>query len=204
MRNREVISYSRAGLIRARNIVAFLIACVVLFSCAVPPAATETKAPLLTDIPDDQMPVFAIETDGEGNELILSVEDEIALIEVHSQSGIGSATIVLLSGAPPQNIVMRMYLQGLEQFRLLYDESVLSASVSSSDISSVNESLISTEGEEYPLTQDSPLWLDIRVVTPEDNPGIPLSQGYFEITLPKEILHGGQRSFSIHWVDFFR
>jgi hypothetical protein len=31
-----------------------------------------------------------------------------------------------------------------------------------------------------------------------------LDQRYFEIRLPKDLLHDGRRSFSIRWIDFYR
>lgn len=184
--------------------LSLLIACIMMFGCTAPPDVPEAKVPILTDTPEGQVPHFAIAADSDGNELTVSAQGETTVIELHSQSGIGSATVELVSGALPQNIVLRLHLQGLEQFRLLYDGTEVTTSVASSDISNIIESVTSTEGGEHSITPDSPLWLGIRVVSGEDSPHIPLDQGYFEITLPKDFLHDGRRSFSIRWIDFYR
>ena len=179
-------------------------ACIVMFGCAALLVAPETQVPLLTDTPDTQVPRFAIAADSDGNEVTVSAEGETTLIEVHSQSGIGSATVELVSGAPSQNIVLRLHLKGLEQFRLLYDETVVTASVAGNDIGSIIESATLSEGGEYSITPDSPLWLHIRIVSSRVAPDIPLDQGHFEITLPRDFLHDEHRSFSIRWIDFYR
>jgi len=176
----------------------------MMVGCTASPVAPEAQVPPLTDTPEAQVPNFAIAADNGGNELTVNAQGDTALIEVHSQSGIGSATVELLSGAPPQDIVLRLHLQGLEQFRLLYDGTVVTASVTGDDIDNIIESATSTGGGEQSITPDSLLWLDIRVVSGEDTPHIPLDQGYFEITLPKNFLNDGRRSFSIRWIDFYR
>ena len=181
-----------------------LIVCTVMFGCTATPVAPEAQARLLTDTPEAQVPHFAIAADSDGSELTVSAQGETTLIDVRSQSGMGSATVELVSGEPPQNIVLRLHLQGLEQFRLLYDGTVVTASVAGNDIGSILESATLSEGGERPLTPDSPLWLDIRIVSGQAAPQIPLGQRHFEIRLPKDLLHDGRRSFSIRWIDFYR
>ncbi len=168
-------------------------ACTMLFGCTAPPAA-----------PEAQVPRFAIAADSGGNELTVSAAGEMTLFDVYSQSGIGSATVELVSGGPPQDIVLRLHLQGLEQFRLLYDGAIVTASVSGNDIGNLVESATLAEVGERPITPDSPLWLDIRIVSGQASPQTPLDQRHFEIRLPKDLLQEGRRSFSIRWIDFFR
>ncbi len=158
----------------------------------------------MTGSPEAKLPRFSISTDSSGNELAVSVTAETAFFDLQSQSGSGSATIELVSGAPPQNLLLRLHLAGLEQFRLSFDGTVVTASVASSDIGNITESVISTGGAEQSISPDSPLWLDMRVVSDENQPHIPLDRGYFEITLPKDFLVEGRRSFSIRWLDFYR
>jgi hypothetical protein len=189
---------------RTCHIFGLLIVCIVMFGCTVPPVAPEAQVRLLTDTPEAQVPHFALAADSDGNELMVSAQGETTLIDVRSQSGIGSGTVELVSGAPPQNIVVRLYLKGLEQFRLSYDGTVVTASVTGNDIDSLIESATLSEGGERPITPDSPLWLDIRTGSSQATPQIPLDQKHFEIRLPKDLLHDGRRSFSIRWIDFFR
>ncbi len=179
-------------------------ACTVMFGCTATPVAPEAQARLLTDTPEAQVSRFALAADGDGGELTVSAQGETTLIDLRSQSGIGSATVELVSGEPPQNIVLRLHLQGLEQFRLLYDGTVVTASVSGNDIGNLVESATLSEGGERPITPGSPLWLDIQIVSSQAAPQTPLDQRHFEIRLPKDLLHDGRRSFSIRWIDFFR
>jgi hypothetical protein len=201
MRNIPASLLSDTRLMRTLNTLCLLLACIVMFGCTASPVAPEAKIPLLTAT---LMPRFVITSDNNSNELTVTAQDETAFVDVHSQSGIGSAAVELVSGTPLQDIVLRLHLRGLEQFRLFYDGTVVTASVDSNDVNNIIESATSPEGEEYSLTPDSSLWLDIRVVSAEAEPRIPLDQGHFEIMLPKDFLGEEHRSFSIEWIDFYR
>jgi len=178
---------------RTHYVLSLLLACSLMAGCAAPLGAPETPAP-----------VFRLTAEGNGNELTVSTEGETAIVDVQSQSGIGSATIKLVSGEFPENIVLRLHIQGLEEFSLSYNETTITASVSSSDSRSVFQSVASPEEGERPITPDSPSWLDITIVSDQATPHIPLDQGYFEITLPKGLLTEADSSFSIQWIDFYR
>jgi hypothetical protein len=159
----------------------------------VPSGASETRPP-----------VFTAAAEGDGNELKVSVEGETAVVDVQSRSGIGAATVELASGTPPETIVVRLHVSGLESFRLSYEQTTITVAVSSSDSRSILQEVSSPDGGTSPLTFDSPLWLDIRAVSEQATPTIPLQQGYFEIRLPKQLLSDRQRSFTIRWIDFYR
>jgi hypothetical protein len=176
-----------------RHTFGLLITCLLMTGCTVSPGALPTPTP-----------AFTAAAEGEGNELKVSVEGEAVAIDVHSRSGIGAATVELVSGAPPENIVVRLSLQGLEEFRLSSEGIVVTASVSSGDAGRVAQSLGLPEGGEQTLAPDSPLWLDIRIVSDQTPPRLPLEQGYFEVALPKDFLREGRRTFAIRWIDFYR
>ena len=59
---------------------------------------------------------------------------------------------------------------------------------------------------ESPITPESDDWLDIEImsVAGEEQPSLPLENGYIEVHLPPRFLREGHASFSIHWVDFYR
>ena len=178
---------------RTHFALSLLLAGSLTAGCAAPLGAPETPAP-----------VIRVTAEGDGNKLTVSSEAETAIIDVQSQSGIGFATIELVSGVFPENILLRLHVKGLEEFQLTYGGTVISASVSSRDSGSVIQSVASPEEGERPITPDSPSWLDIAIVSDPATPRIPLDQGYFEITLPKGLLSAGDRSFSIQWIDFYR
>ena len=168
--------------------------------CTVLPLGPEVQVTLITpttamQIPTAQPPLFKIATDKGGDDLSVSNAGETAIFDVRSQSGIGSATIELVAGTAPRKILVRLHLSGLEEFRLLYENTVIAVSISNRDIGSVSERSISPDGKEEPIEPDSPLWMDTRVVP---------DQEYFEITLPEDLLNDGRRSFSMRWIDFYR
>jgi hypothetical protein len=154
--------------------------------------------------PETRPPVFTAAAEGDGNELKVSVEGETVVVDVQSRSGIGAATVELASGTPPETIVVRLHVNGLESFRLSYEQTAIAAAVSSGDSRSMLQEVSSPDGGTSPLTSDSPLWLDIRAVSAQATPTIPLQEGYFEIRLPKGLLSDRQRSFTIRWIDFYR
>jgi len=165
------------------------------------PSTTEVQTP--ASMSEDLPPVFSIASDDTGNEVAVSVEGETAIFDVRSERGIGSATVELVSGSP-QTIVLRVHLQGLEEFRLMYNEVTLIASVSSRDVDGVAERVVLPDGAEQSLVLGDPLWIDIRIVSDQDVPSIPLDQGYFEVKLPNNFLNEARRTFSIRWIDFYR
>jgi len=151
-----------------------------------------------------EAPMFQVKAEGEGANVAISVEGKVATLDIRSRSGIGRATVERLSGPAPEKIVVRLRLKGLEEFRLSYDRTVVTARVSSSDERNITQSLDSPGGDERPITSDDPHWMEIKIVSDRAAPRIPLEQGHFEITLPKDVLGKGRRSFSIQWIDFYR
>jgi len=177
----------------AQHALGLLLAGFLMAGCAAPPGAPGTDAP-----------VFSVSTAGEGNAVTVNASEETAIVEVRSQSGIGAASIELVSGTLPANFVVRLHLQGLEEFRLTYEGMAIAASVSSSGYPDIFQSVRSPEAGERPIAPDSPFWMNIGIVSEAATPRIPLDQGYFEITLPEAFRREGRRSFTIHWIDFYR
>lgn len=154
-----------------------------------------------------ESPMFQVKAEGDDVKTAISVEANVVRLDIRSRSGIGQATFERVSGSLPEKIVVRLYLKGLEEFRLLHDLSREGAEVivrvSSSD-GSVTQSLCSRGDDEQPITSASSRWLGVRIVSDQTTQRIPLNQGHFEITLPKDFLREGSHSFSIRWIDFYR
>jgi len=181
----------------------------LIASCGAPsdtPAAVPSGAP--NDAPavpsGAPTPVFNATAEGDGNSLKISAAGDPVVVEVQSQSGIGAGSVELVSGAPPANIVVRLHLRGLEQLRLSYEQTVITAAVSSGDSNSIDQSVALPDGSAHPIAAGSPLWLDIRIISAQQPPAIPLQQGYFEVRLPPGLLHEQRRSFALRWIDFYR
>ena len=149
-------------------------------------------------------PVLQVKAEGQGNTAVSSMQDNTAVFDIHSRSGIGRATVEHVSGSLPDTIVVRLHLKGLEEFRLSYDRTVITARVSSSAGRNIVQSVDLPGGAERRVTPDSPFWLKVKLASAQAMPRMPLDQGRFEITLPKDVLGKGRRSFSMRWIDFYR
>ena len=153
--------------------------------------------------PQPGEPAFIVIPANPDDQVSLQYENGMEVIEIRSPSGIGSASFELESGVMPGEIVLRLHLTGLEQFRLSSAEESLSASVSTADASSVDQRIVSPDAES-PLRPGHPLWMEIEIVSDQPAKTIPLQDGYFEIGLPEEFLKKAGNSFEIQWIDFFR
>jgi len=151
-----------------------------------------------------EVPVFQVKAEGDGANAAISIEEKVAAFDIHSRSGIGRATIEHVSGALPEKIVVRLHLKGLEEFQLSYGRTVVTARVSSSDSRNIVQSVDPPGSDKRSITPDSPFRMEVRIASDQVAPRIPLEQGSFEITLPKDVFGKGRRSFSIRWIDFYR
>ena len=148
-------------------------------------------------------PVFVVTTKNTDDQVDIQYENGVAFIDVHSSTGIGSATFELESGNMPTEMVLRLHLKGLEELRLTSTQTSISASVSNSDASDIHERIIAASSDS-PLLPGHPLWMKIEVVSSQAEKKIPLEEGYFEITVSKEFLRKAGNSFEIEWIDFYR
>jgi hypothetical protein len=160
----------------------------LLVSCASPQANAQSGEPdflVTTKNPDDRVEI--------------QFEDNTALIDIHSPTGIGSAAFELRSGNMPGSILLRLHLQGLEEFRILSNHDQIAASVSQDGS---QQRILSPEAETTLLPGD-PLWMNIEIVS-EGEKNIPLKQGYFEVTVPQDLIQDAGNTFEIQWIDFYR
>jgi hypothetical protein len=127
----------------------------------------------------------------------------MTLIDIDSPSGIGSVILELESGTLPEGIILRLHLKGLEELRLTSAQTSIAASVSNSDPSEVHQR-IAAASSDTPLLPGQPLWMEIRIVSEQAVKTLPLEEGYFEITVPKEFIRKAGTSFEIEWIDFHR
>jgi hypothetical protein len=165
----------------------------LLASCASGPMGAPTQEPafiVITKNPEDQVDI--------------QYENGIALIDIQSPSGIGSAAFELESGAMPEHMTLRLHLQGLEQFRLTSAQDQVAASVSTGDPSNTENQTLLSSGRESPLLPGHPLWMEINIISNQGEQQIPLEEGYFEVTVPQEFIQNAGKTFEIEWIDFYR
>ena len=166
----------------------------LLIACASQPANAQTGGE----------PVFNVTTENQDDQIDIQHENGVTTVDVHSATGIGSATFELVSGSMPEKVILRLHLTGLEEFRLVSDQATIAASASSSDVFNFTDQRVNASGNEYSITPIDPLWARVEIVSGQRDKKIPLEEGYFEVTVPKEFIRSAGNSFEIEWIDFFR
>jgi hypothetical protein len=167
----------------------------LLVSCASGPANAGTQS---------GDPAFIVITENPDDQVDVQYENGIALIDIQSPAGIGSATFELESGIMPGEMILQLHLKGLEQFQLTSSQESIRASVPSGGVFNVDDQTIVSAGTESPLLPGNPLWMEIDIVSSQGEKKVPLEEGYFEITVPQEFIQNAGKTFEIEWVDFYR
>lgn len=147
-------------------------------------------------------PVLSMRVKNSDDQVSVQYRDNTTIIEIKSPSGIGSTAFTLESGQMPEEIVARLHVKGLEEFKLMSDQAIVVASIPSSGGLQTQSQRKVTGNTEQALRSSDALWLDIAIVS--DSKEIPLEAGYFEIVFPKEFIERSGGLFEIQWIDFFR
>lgn len=141
-------------------------------------------------------------------QILVDADNERAVIQIFSQSGIGSADIEVTSGTLPKRIVLQFHLRGLEELCFTYGDVVVTGSISSMPGNSIHQNLRDagdSAGQERSISPDSPYWMKMSIISKGTSPNtIPLQDGYIEVEAPEDLIKGGQRKFSMRWIDFYR
>jgi hypothetical protein len=175
-----------------RSFLPTILFSLLLVSCAGLPAGTQPEEP-----------VFMVTTKNEDDQVLIQHENGTTFLDVHSSTGIGSATLELESGTMPGNMILRLHLKGLEELRLTSAQTSIAASVSNSNPADIHQRIIAASSDS-PLLPDHPLWMNVEIISPQAEKNIPLEEGYFEVTMPTEFIQKAGNSFEIQWTDFFR
>lgn len=150
----------------------------------------------------DAKPEFRIAAKNKADRITVLDENTRTVIDIRSDFGIGSASLELVSGSMPDTLLIRLHLKGLEQFQLVSAQDTVSASVSSGEVFNVTNERLLFFNAEVPIGSLHPLWMDIRIVSASKH--IPLDDGYFEVTVPREFIRKAGISFETKWIDFHR
>ncbi|MBY0524463.1 MAG: hypothetical protein K2R98_13740 [Gemmataceae bacterium] len=153
----------------------------------------------------DDAPRFKVTTRKADDKVEVQVDGGQCVIAVKSASGIGSAAIERTEAKWPATVLLKLHLKGLESFAVSNGKTTINAAVSRSD-GKLRVRLWKDDKEEEPLDPKSPHWMEIRAVGADGKPtqDIPLKDGYFEMTLPREFLEGAPKSIALQWIDFYR
>jgi hypothetical protein len=131
--------------------------------------------------------------------VLLTLNDGGLTLDVWSESGIGRATVDLVSGQMPQPVVMRFHLAGLEQMTFAYGDTAIRLSVpGGADRTALHSVLL--DGQERVIGPESPYWMAVAQPAPAGDSGA----SFFEVTAPLAFYTSSATSFSVSWIDFFR
>ena len=175
-------------------IVHTIVVSIFVMSCASQPANAQSGGE----------PGFSVITKNQDDQIGIRQENGVTTVDIHSPSGIGTAKFELASGARPEQLILRLHLRGLEEFRLISNQTTIAASGSSSEVFNVTSQSVIAVGNEHSITPIDPLWTRVEIISDQPEKKIPLEEGFFEITVPKEFIRSAGNSFEIQWIDFFR
>ncbi len=167
----------------------------VLAGCAQPGIYSPTEG--ATTMPDATSLGFEISSSSDQVEIVFN--DNVPFFEVHSPSGIGSARVVVKQTPINGPLGVRLYLAGLENLTLVYDEVILTLSISSADPELITRSMQIGATNQQDITQDSPYWMDVQQAISSVN-----QEPYFAVSLPDALFQSGATEFELSWIDFYR
>ena len=147
---------------------------------------------------------FKITTKRADDAVAVQAEKDRTVVAVKSPFGISQAALERLGDTWPETMVLRLHLKGLERFRASNGTVTLDAAVSIQE-GKAKVRLWKDGKEDAPLDENSPFWMDIRIVGGDGRPAqeLPLQDGYFQMTLPKAFFEGNPKSITLNWIDFY-
>ncbi|MDP7204330.1 MAG: hypothetical protein QGH11_02090 [Pirellulaceae bacterium] len=116
------------------------------------------------------------------NQMEVTATRRKGVMDIRSQFGIGSGSIHLVRGHWPREMVVRLYLGGLEGFSISNGTSTVSRE-------DVRVRMMDKDGKPLP-----------GKYLPREQ----VRQGYYEVQLPARLLGKGVTTLEISWVDFYR
>ncbi|QDS88312.1 hypothetical protein EC9_25020 [Rosistilla ulvae] len=161
------------------------------------------------DLPASEgaMPQFIITTKRSDDKVVVSQQGAETRFAIQCPFGIGRAVIRRTADAWPSDVTIRLYLKGLEDFRIDNGSIVLQAFVASSDKDGSAAKTVLIEGDaSREIDRSNPYWIEIRRgsgdVRSEDD-GKP-EERYFDLRLPQAIFLTNPVELKLRWIDFYR
>jgi hypothetical protein len=138
--------------------------------------------------------------ENEGDEAVIYFQEEKALIDVRSATGIGGFTAELVAGPWPSEIVVRLRLRGLEGLNVSYGDVAVSTGVSHSggDARPIVLAMTKSDGGIDSASPSASMYYPI-ILAGADEAG-----QYFDIALPAGFFQQDYSVFTMRWIDFYR
>lgn len=127
------------------------------------------------------------------------------IVHIHSPKGIGGVELSVTDGIWPKAVILRFYLRGLENLRIVSEGIALEASIKSYGENLVRQTAIIAGKVQEPAS-DHPWIMSVEIVDRQstDVGKLPVVDGYINVGLPQTLFESRGRQFEIHWVNFYR
>ncbi len=158
-------------------------------------------------LPGPQPAADVTVTDSKNAVITAEQRGNVLILDVQSATGIGEATVALPAGESPRDLILRMHLSGLENLTFAYTAGTVRLYVQSHGEPIVREEFVPVgQSDAQPIARGSPYWMNVGILSnnPAATPGIPLKEGHFDVSAPRDFLEGGNADFTFSWIDFYR
>lgn len=133
-------------------------------------------------------------------EVVITVVNKKAIrADIHSQTGIGRATLQRRGCHWPEALTLRLHLRGLESLQLASGKHQIRVEVINDEAGEVQLLVEDQAGKALPAK--SPLRPQ---VTRHDSAEKANQIGYFDVLVPAPLLASSQDRLELRWIDFFR
>lgn len=131
-------------------------------------------------------------------------ENAQTVLVIKCPSGISNASIERQGAQWPKELVLRLHLKGLENFKAANGQGTLHAAASFKDGKYVLRQWKNNK-ENQPIDKSSSWWMENRAVDGgKAATAIPLKEGFLELVLPSAFFEGNPKAITIEWIDFYR
>jgi hypothetical protein len=148
-------------------------------------------------VPVRPLPAATIQTAPTSTEVKLARTGAGLEVMIQSPQGIGRATIVAAEALSDSPVWFRLELQGLEQFELGYDDTVIGLSVLTTD-GNVLQTVQHAGHDPKAIDASSPYWIEVDIRRLDGQPV------EFVLTAPSDFLQARPTTVDLAWVDFYR
>lgn len=146
--------------------------------------------------------MFETNTDRDDAQINVTVEANVGIIDIQSESGIGRGQVDLLSGQWPERLLLQFHLSGLEGMQFQYGETTVSVSITSSGLVLQD---VAIDGEQRPIGEESKYWMPVRFATANGSTATEIqAEGVIEVEAPSDFLENDFGGFTLEWIDFYR
>ena len=150
-------------------------------------------------------PLFAEQGQG-SNTVVCTQTNGSLVIDIQSPTGIGATLVDRPGTAWPTQVVARLHLRGLEEFKIKAGDEDMRVAVQSHGTMIVLQEHRSGTNEFVKVRSvKSPHRASVRIVTPPGTPAVlPLESGWFDVVIPQPMFMDKPSKLELRWVDFFR